>query len=335
VKARSNNSVRGASKYPAEQPHFVTPMKARLTAKLPDQKSWFFEVKFDGIRVIAIKNGRDIELFSRKPRDLTDEYPDIVQALAKVRANDFAMDGEVVALDDKGRSSFQLLQNRERDASIRSRICYYVFDLLHLDGRNLKDLPLEKRKEMLKKILPTARGKLRFSFNLEGTPQKIWKHVQQLGLEGVVAKWRDSKYEPDIRSGAWLKIKTGAEQEFVIGGYTAPKGSRKFFGAILVGYYENQKFMFASKVGTGFDHNSLKSLHDVFSRVKADHCPFENCADELGGAEMRRCTWLQPKLVCQIKFSEWTDDGKLRQPVFLGLRADKNASEVVREIPSA
>jgi len=309
-------------------------MKARPAAELPQNPGWLFEFKFDGIRALTLKNGRDIQLFSRKPRDLTGEFPDIVEDIRKIRSGSFVLDGEIVALDDQGRSSFQLLQNRDRDAGIRARICYYLFDLLQLDGKDLMPLPLRRRKQLLKLLLRGRNDKLRLSPALEGSPNRIWKEVQQLGLEGVMAKREDSRYEPDRRSGAWLKIKTGGEQEFVIGGYTAPKRSRQFFGAVLVGYYKNGQLTFASKVGTGFDAHALKSLYEKFRKLKSDRCPFEaGISSEYSQPELGRCSCLKPQLVCQIKFAEWTQDGKLRQPVFLGLRDDKNPKDVVQELP--
>jgi bifunctional non-homologous end joining protein LigD len=315
-------------------PAFIPPMKARTAAELPRNPGWLFEIKFDGIRALTVKNGGDVRLFSRKPRELTDEYPDIVEDLKKIRSRSFVLDGEIVALDEQGRSSFQLLQNRDRDARARARICYYLFDLLQLDGKDLLSLPLQRRKHLLKSLLGRRKGKLRLSPMLNGLPDRIWKEVRQLGLEGVMAKREDSKYEPDRRSGAWLKIKTSGEQEFVVAGFTAPKGSRQFFGALLVGYYNDGQLTFASKVGTGFDENSLKSLHEKFQGLKTDHCPFDaGISSEFGRPELERCSWLKPQLVCQVKFAEWTQDGKLRQPVFLGLRDDKNPKDVVQELP--
>jgi bifunctional non-homologous end joining protein LigD len=310
-------------------------MKASPAEALPQEPGWLFEIKFDGIRAITVKNGNTIQLYSRRPRELTAQYPEIVEELGKLAAENAVLDGEIVALDDEGRSSFQLLQNRARDRAVRPRICYYLFDVLHLDGEDVTALPLRRRKQLLQTLLRGKWDKLRLSPALEGAPEKIWKKTKALGLEGIVAKRKDSKYEPDRRGGAWRKIKTGGEQEFVIGGYTAPKGSRLFFGALLVGYYKNEQFTFASKVGTGFDDATLKSLYDKFQKLNIAECPFQaGISGEFGRPELRRCSWLKPHLVCQIKFSEWTTDGKLRQPVFLGLRDDKGPKEVIQELPS-
>ncbi len=309
-------------------------MKSRQAAALPEGPGWIFEIKFDGVRAIAIKDGKRVRLYSRKPRELTAEHPDIVEEVQKIRAESVILDGEIIALDDQGRSSFQLLQNRGRDESVRSRIRYYAFDMLHLDGKDLTGLPLLQRKKALEKTLRGRSDKLRVSPALDGSPAAIWKEVGQLGLEGIMAKRADSIYEPDRRSASWLKVKAVGEQEFVIGGYTAPKGSRQHFGALLVGYYKDGMLTFASKVGTGFDEALLESLHRKFEKLKANKCPFSTgVAGEFGGPELRRCAWLKPELVCQIKFAEWTNEGKLRQPVFLGLRDDKDPKSVVRELP--
>jgi bifunctional non-homologous end joining protein LigD len=301
-----------------------------------------FELKLDGIRALGIKNGKTVRLFSRRPRELTQDYPDIVAALQKLRAKQLVVDGEIVALDERGRSSFQLLQNRRRAGGKPPPIFFYLFDLLHLNGRDLKPLPLAQRKKALERLLRSAREPLRISAILSGSLTRVWKQVQRLGLEGVIAKRRDSVYEAGRRSGAWLKLKAHNEQEFVIGGYSAPQGSRKHFGAILVGVYEGKKLMCVGKVGTGFTFASLQSLQAEFEKYRTPRCPFENVPSRrdrsgqgITAAEMRRCVWLKPRLVCQVKFQEWTHGGNLRQPVFLGLRDDKKPEQVVRETIAA
>jgi bifunctional non-homologous end joining protein LigD len=230
-----------------------------------------------------------------------------------------------------------LLQNRRSSQSLN--ILFYVFDLLHLDGRDLKNVPLVQRRELLEALMAKSTGPLRISAAMQGPASQIWKEVTRLGLEGVIAKQKNSLYESGRRSGAWIKVKTQAEQEFVIGGCTPPEGTRKYFGAILVGYYQGRDLIFASRVGTGFDHATLKSLHALFLQHRTATCPFSNLPTQRAGrfgqgvtaAEMSRCTWLKPKLVGQVRFQEWTADGSLRQPVFLGLRTDKAPEEVVRE----
>ena len=316
-------------------------MKARLESELPRSDDWLFEVKLDGIRAVAIKDGNRVQLYSRLPRELSAEYPEIIEALRGLPAKQFVADGEIVALDAQGRSSFQLLQNRRRHPSQSHAILYYLFDLLNLDGHDLKAVPLVQRKHILEKLLKHASGPLRPSASLGGPAAAIWKSVQRHRLEGLIAKQACSAYEPGQRSGAWLKIKTQTEQEFVIGGYTPPEGTRKFFGALIVGYYSGRDLLFASRVGTGFDFATLRSLYDRFQPLRTTVCPFANLPTRREGrsgqgftaSEMKRCVWLEPKLVGQVRFMEWTRDDNLRQPVFLGLREDKKPAEVVRETP--
>jgi bifunctional non-homologous end joining protein LigD len=314
-------------------------MKALTKAELPSEPGWSFELKLDGIRAIAYRDGATLRVFSRRPRDLTAEYPEIVSALRKLPGTKWIMDGEIVALDERGHTSFQLLQNRQRTDRTTLPILLYAFDLLNLNGRDLQSLPLTQRRALLRNFLPAASDLIRFSASLDAPAATVWREVTRHGLEGVMAKRSDSVYESGRRSGAWLKIKSLREQEFVIGGYYPPGGSRKFFGSIIVGYYDGNQLMFASKVGTGFNHATLKSLFTLFQKYRIEACPFANLpvkrrgrfGQSLTASEMRKCTWIKPELVCQVKFLEWTDDGNLRQPVFLGLRDDKRPREVVRE----
>jgi bifunctional non-homologous end joining protein LigD len=217
----------------------------------------------------------------------------------------------------------------------------YAFDLLQLNGKDLRNQPLVERKAELERLIKEGPGAIRFSASLEGKAPELLKRVAKLGLEGLIAKRADSKYEAGRRSGAWVKLKLHQEQEMVIGGFTNPSGSRPHFGALLVGYYDGEKMVFAGKVGTGFNEALLQALHEQFKKLGQAECPFVNLPEKRSGrygagvtaSAMKRCHWVKPELVCQIKFSEWTRDGKLRQPVFLGLREDKIPREVVREIP--
>jgi bifunctional non-homologous end joining protein LigD len=255
--------------------------------------------------------------------------------------NDCVIDGEVVALDEQGRSSFQLLQALELEGR-KSPTYYYVFDLLQAEGKSLIAEPLERRKELLQGVCENAGEVIRYSGEVGNDAEALLAQVKQLGLEGLIGKQRGSVYEPDRRSGLWIKLKVLNEQEFVIGGYTPPGGSRKHFGALLVGYYEGKKLLFAGKVGTGFDAKSLAALHKRFKAEERPDCPFADLPSKQGGqwvhgitpAMMRRCTWVNPVFVCQLKFAEWTRDAKLRQPVFLGMREDKSARAVKRERPA-
>ena len=313
-------------------------MKARLSEKPPTAGEWIYELKFDGFRLLAIRKGKSVELKSRNKNDLSARFSDLVDPLRALPAREFVLDGEAVALDDEGRSSFQCLQAREMER-VKRPIYFYLFDILQLDGKDLTSLPLHARRAILEKLVSDAGDPLRFSGELGGDPKKLLQEVHRLGLEGIIGKLRDSVYEPGRRSGAWLKIKSVNEQEFVIGGYTPPQGARQYFGAILVGYYEKKKLLFAGKVGTGFDTKMLALLYKKFKKEERDDCPFADLPSKQGGqwvqgitpGMMRKMHWLNPVFVAQIKFGEWTRDLKLRQPVFLGLREDKKPSEVVRE----
>jgi bifunctional non-homologous end joining protein LigD len=325
-------------KLPAAKPQFIEPMKARLVDDPPTHGDWLYELKFDGIRAIAVKDNRKISLISRNGNKLDARFPEIAEAVKNLPVRDCVIDGEVVALDEEGRSSFQLLQALEMEGR-KAPLRFYVFDLLELDGKSLLGLPLEQRKQVLAKVCESVGDPIRYSGEITGDVKSLLAEVQRRGLEGLIGKQRNSVYEPGRRSGTWIKLKCVNEQEFVIGGYTPPAGSRKHFGAILVGYYEGSKLKFAGKVGTGFTSKSLSNLYRKFREEERDDCPFVDLPSKQGGAwvqgitpsMMKKMHWVNPKFVAEIKFAEWTRDGKLRQPVFLGLREDKRATEVKRE----
>jgi len=325
------------TRLPKRKLAFIEPMKAELVETLPKGDHWIYELKFDGIRALALKRGKNIELISRNAKDLTEKFPEVARALRDLPCKEAMLDGEVAALDNEGRSSFQLLQARELSGE-RPAIFYYVFDLIQLDGKDLTGVPLLKRKAMAKMLLERASDTIRFSASINAESERILAEMKSRGLEGVIAKQKDSKYEIGRRSGAWVKFKWTTQQEFVIGGYSEPRGTRSHFGALIVGYYEKKKLKFAAKVGTGFDQKLLRSLHQKFQKLTRPDCPFVNLPEKAGrfgrgltAAEMKRCTWLDPKLVCEIRFAEWTRDDHLRQPAFLGLREDKQPEEVIRE----
>jgi len=323
---------------PAAKARFIDPMKPRLVEKPPTAGDWIYELKFDGIRLIAVKTGKKVSLLSRNKNELAGRFPEIVEAVKSLPARECVIDGEVVALDEEGRSSFQLLQAREMEGR-KSPVYFYAFDLLQLDGKSLIGLPLEARKNVLEKLCADAGDPIRYSGVIGGDAKALLDEVKHRGLEGIVGKQRTSVYEPGRRSGAWIKLKCANKQEFVIGGYTPPQGSRKHFGAILVGYYENKKLVFAGKVGTGFTAEWLSVLHKKFRAEERSDCPFVDLPSKQNGqwvqgitpSMMRKMHWVNPVFVCEIKFAEWTRDGKLRAPVFLGLREDKKASDVVRD----
>ena len=323
---------------PSAKPQFIEPMKARLVDEPPKHGDWLYELKFDGIRAMAIKNDRKVSLVSRNGNKLDGRFPEIVEAVKNLPVREYVIDGEVVALDEDGRSSFQLLQGLEMEGR-KAPLRFYVFDLLQLDGKTLLGLPLEQRKQVLAKICENVGDPIRYSGEISGDVKSLLAEVKRRGLEGLIGKQRNSVYEPGRRSGTWIKLKCINEQEFVIGGYTPPAGSRKYFGAILVGYYEIGKLRFAGKVGSGFTEKSLSMLHKKFRGEEHDDCPFVDLPSKQGGewvqgitpSMMKKMHWVNPKFVAEIKFAEWTRDQKLRQPVFLGMREDKAATEVKRE----
>ncbi len=328
------------SKKSSWKPQFIEPMRAKLVSRIPEDDGWTYEVKFDGFRALAFKKGPEVHVLSRNGKDFAGKFPEVAQAVAALPTSDCLLDGEIVALDEKGRSSFQRLQAFELGRE-RPPLFYYIFDLLRHDRTDLRQLPLEERKLRLKTLLKKAPPALRYSPSLPGSPTQILEKVHKLGLEGLIGKRLGSIYEPGARSGAWIKLKLLNEQEVVIGGYTEPEGSRKHFGALLVGCHEQGKLIFVGKVGTGFNATLLKSLHQQFEKIALEHCPFANLPEKrtarfgqaITASTMKRCHWIKPILVCQVRFAEWTRDGKLRQPVFLGLREDKDAAEVVKERP--
>src|SRR4029077_19428967 len=231
---------------PSAKPRFIEPMKAKLVETPPATGDWIYELKFDGIRLIAVKRDKKVSLLSRNQNDLSGRFPEIVEAIENLPARECVIDGEVVALDQEGRSSFQLLQAREMEGR-KSPIYFYAFDLLQLDGKSLIGLSLEPRKNVLEKLCANTGDPIRYSGAIGTDANRLLEEVKRRGLEGIIGKQRNSVYEPGRRSGAWIKLKCVNEQEFVIGGYTPPQGARKHFGAILVGYYNNNKLVFAGK----------------------------------------------------------------------------------------
>jgi len=338
-------AIAGLQGLPSTKARFIEPMKAKLVENPPATGDWIYELKFDGIRLIAVKIREKVSLLSRNQNELGARFPEIVEAIKNLPARECVIDGEVVALDEEGRSSFQLLQAREMEGR-KPPVYFYAFDLLQLDGKSLVGLPLEARKNVLEKLCAAVaagddRGgdPIRYSGAIGGHAKRLLEEVKRRGLEGIIGKQRNSVYEPGRRSGAWIKLKCVAQQEFVIGGFTPPQGARKHFGAVLVGYYENKKLVFAGKVGTGFTTKSLAMLHKKFRADERPDCPFVDLPSKQNGqwvqgitpSMMRKMHWVNPVLVCEIKFAEWTRDKKLRAPVFLGLREDKEPHDVLKE----
>jgi bifunctional non-homologous end joining protein LigD len=316
-------------------PAFTEPMKAKLVAA-PPRGDWVYEIKFNGWRALALKGGSQARLLSRSEKDFGAKFPAIMQSIADLDAADAVLDGEIVALDEKGRSSFQLLQAYDIGQN-RPPIFFYAFDILHLNGRDLKHQPLIERKSRLEKLLKNPPGVIRYSAALGNDAQVLLEQVRELGLEGVIGKRKNSTYEPGHRSGSWIKLKLLLEQEFVIGGYTGD--ARQSLDSIIVGYYESEKLLFAGKVG--LTAALLRRLHSRLKKIASESCPFADLPvtrtnqgePSITASEMKRCHWVEPKIVCQVKFSQWTHDGRLQEPVFLGLREDEIATEVTREKP--
>src|SRR5262245_13544195 len=324
----SSIEVPGAKR--AALPKFVQPELATLVERPPEGDSWLHELKHDGYRMLARLDHRRAQLLSRNARDWTESFPDVAAAVARLPAEQAILDGEVTVLLPDGTSSFQALQNF-MSGTESGRLAYMIFDLLHLAGRDLTGARLEDRKAALARLLGSTNDKaavLRYSDHVVGSGAEFLEQACRLGLEGIVSKRRDAPYR-GTRGGDWLKIKCLAQQEIGIGGYTGPEGSRVGIGALLGGVYEDGRLVYVGKIGTGFDTRMLRDLKARLASLEQKTNPF---ASRPPGSA--RAHWVKPELVAQVKFSEWTSDGKLRQPAFQGLRADKPAAAVVRERPS-
>jgi bifunctional non-homologous end joining protein LigD len=301
-------------------------MKATLSNDVFDDPNWIVERKLDGYRCLAFRDGGKVALESRNYLSLNDRYPEVAAALEANACKHFVVDGEIVGTH-RGKSSFEALQQRGHDRSVR--ISYYVFDILWLDGEDLRQRPLIERKRLLRGTLHFGEPAVRWTPHRKAeNGEEHLADACRRGWEGLIAKRGDSRYAGK-RSGDWLKWKCSAEQELVIGGFTAPKGSRQQFGALLVGYYEGKTLRYAGKVGTGFDQRELQTLGAQMAKLERKDSPFG-----AGDPPARGTTWIEPKLVAQIGFSEWTRDGSLRHPRYLGLRDDKPARKVVHERPT-
>lgn len=298
---------------------FIAPELATLTEKYFSDKDWIFEEKFDGIRCIAMKSKGKVSLYSRNHKLLNRQFPEIVKALESTKGRDFVIDGELVAFEGKV-TSFAKLQNRMRE---KIKVYYYVFDLLYWDGKDLRGEPLIERKKQLKTHIPFGKG-VRYTTHRKKEGEALLKAACKKGLEGLIAKRADSIYR-SRRTRDWLKFKCSKGQELVIGGYTEPSGSRVGFGALLVGYYNKEGFQYAGKIGTGYDTEMLRTLGKRLERLERDSCPFKTKPRGKG------IHFVRPSLVCEVGFTEWTKEGKLRHPRFLGLRRDKPAKSVKRE----
>jgi bifunctional non-homologous end joining protein LigD len=317
---------------PARANAGFAPMKAVLTDRGFSDPEWIFEPKLDGVRVIAYRDGGRVRLMSRTGKEQNPSYPELVEALGRQDPGDFVVDGEIVAFD-RGLPSFERLQGRmqikdpERARRTGIAVHLYLFDLLGLDGQDTRNLPLRTRKEILRQTLSFDEP-LHFTSHRNERGEEFFREACRRGWEGLIAKRADSPYVGK-RSRDWLKLKCSHQQELVIGGFTAPQGSRTEFGALLVGYYEGGGLRYAGKVGTGFNQRTLKELGRRLRSLERDSPPFVDVHPIPKGTR-----WVEPELVAQIAFGEWTRDGRLRHPRYLGLRDDKPATEVVREEPA-
>ena len=295
-------------------------MLATLTREHFSDQLWIYEPKLDGIRCIAYRNGKKVDLYSRNQLSLNDTFSELIGPLLKQKPDSFVVDGEAVAMQGEV-SNFGTLQRRGME---RVTILYYIFDILYLNGTRVTNVPLIERKEILRRAFQW-RDPLRFVEHRVEHGEKFYREACRRGWEGIIAKRADSVYVGE-RSRDWLKFKCENQQEFVIVGYTEPQGQREGIGALLVGVYDKGKLKYAGKVGTGFDSRTLRDLEKKLSAI--ERMTTSCSADSL---PRTRVHWVEPKLVAQIAFTEWTEAGKLRHPRFIGLRMDKKANEVVRE----
>jgi bifunctional non-homologous end joining protein LigD len=318
---------------PDAHPSFVKPMLAKPAASLPeDTRKWTYEIKLDGYRCLGLRNDKGVKLFSRNKNLLNSQFPKVAQALERLEPGTMT-DGEIVALDESGRPSFNILQNYR---SAAEQIHYYVFDLLTYKRKSLLKVPLEKRRALLKAAIDPFVDTVRLSESFDRPAKEIATAAKELGVEGIVAKQTNSTYEPGERSGSWIKYRINHGQEFVIGGYLP---GRQYFDALLVGFYESDKLLFVAKVRNGFVPRLRGEIFQRLKNLRSEVCPFANLPEDktarrgkaLTAEVMRECVWLKPKLVAQVEFTEWTEGEHLRHARFVGLRDDKDPREVGRE----
>jgi DNA ligase D-like protein (predicted ligase) len=305
-------------------------MYARLVSELPEGKEWLYEVKFDGYRCLAGRDAKEVTLWSRRGNLFTNQFPNIARACEHLPPVTL-VDGEIVALDESGRISFNLLQHHRSKAQA---LLLYVFDVLIYRGRSLLNVPLSARRETLSEIFKGMKAApIALSESLYASADDLVRVAKEFGVEGIVAKRKDSLYEPGKRTGAWLKYRVNRGQEFVIGGYTPGNP----FDALIVGHYEGERLLYAAKVRNGIVPQLRREVASRFKGLETDACPFANLPERkrtqwaLTKEEMKNCMWLKPELVAQIEFTEWTPDGHVRHSKFVGLRDDKDARKVVRE----
>jgi DNA ligase D-like protein (predicted ligase) len=317
---------------PKAEASFVEPMECLSVSKLPEGLEWLWEIKLDGYRGLAVKSGNGVTLFSRRRKSLNRQFPYIVEALADLPAGT-VVDGEVVAIDEKGRPDFNLLQNFRAAAS---RIQYYIFDLLCWKDRDLTRVPMIERRVLLRSLVVIRDKRIRIADYFEAAPTDLLSAVREQRLEGIIGKRKDSAYQPGKRSGAWIKYRVNRGQEFVIGGYfPGPHG----FDSLIVGYYEGDKLMYVARTRNGFVPASRRQVFSKLKHLATANCPFVNLpetrrsrfGEELNAEKMKKAVWLRPDAVAQIEFLEWTEGDRLRHSKFVGLREDKRPRSVVKE----
>lgn len=309
-------------------PHNIKPQLATLVDNPPEGDEWLHEIKFDGYRLLAFIEDKKIKLMTRGDQNWTDKFPNIAKALKSLSLSNTILDGEIVILDNNQHSNFQLLQNAIKDNK-NSRFVYYIFDIIYHEGSDLSSIPLIERKNILHQIITNSTGTLRYSDHVIGSGKEVFTKSCELGLEGIVSKHVKSPYIQK-RTRNWLKAKCLKRQEFVIGGYTQPKGNRKHFGSLLLGVYtkNKKKLAYCGHVGTGFNAKSLSSISKELKKYKTTEMPFEKLPPE-----SKNVTWTKPVIIAEVEFSEWTSDGILRHPSFKGLRSDKPPKTIHVEEP--
>jgi bifunctional non-homologous end joining protein LigD len=300
-------------------PKNVVPMLATLVDEPFDNGNWIFEIKWDGYRAVAYCTGKNVELISRNLTPFTEKYYPVTDAFKQLKLK-AVFDGEIVAVDESGLAVFQSLQNWQNTPV---RLQYFIFDILWLDGYDLTQIPLIERKRILKEVLPEDDEVLKYSDHVIGSGKEFFQAAVSQGLEGIMAKRANSIYQTDKRTDNWVKIKVNLRQEVIIAGFTEPRNTRKFFGSLLLGLYDGDDLVYVGHTGSGFNAKSLEQIYRKLQPLVTNECPFEKCPK--GNMPV---TWVKPKLVCEIKFAEWTKDRIARQPIFMGLRVDKKAKDV-------
>ena len=314
----------------AAMPHFVPPQLATLVDAPPQGDEWLHELKFDGYRLLCHLNGKQVRLWTRNENDWTSKFPSVAKAVKALSLKSAILDGEIVALDPSGRASFQRLQ-QSINKGASAGLVFHVFDLIYIEGFSLKGTPLRERKAVLQEVLEPLdeTSLLRYSDHVEGNGEEFFKQACKFGIEGIVSKRASSLYE-STRSRNWLKIKCIKRQEFVIAGYTlSDKGIP--FSSLVLGVYEKGKLIYAGRAGTGFSNAQRVELKKMLDRIARTTKPFEQIPKD---PSLRKAVWAEPKLVGEVAFTEWTDEGIIRHPSFQGLRADKKPRDVIREEPS-